>query len=78
MDRRRACMLPLGLALAAPAALRSNRALAAGEKLKVGVFAVGAALPYFVALKRGYFAELGLDCETVSLGTPALIVPDAW
>ena len=74
MDRRRACLLPLGLALAAPAVLRAGRASAAGEKLKVGVFAVGAALPYVVALKRGYFTELGLDCETVSLATPALIV----
>lgn len=44
------------------------------EPIKVGVFPVGAALPYFVALERGYFADEGLAPETVLLNTPALIV----
>lgn len=46
----------------------------AADKLKVGVFPVGAALPYYVALKRGYFAEANLEPETVVLNTPALLV----
>lgn len=56
----------LGIAGAHPAV--------AGDKVKVGVFPVAAALPYFVALKRGYFAEEGIEPETVVLGTPALLV----
>ncbi len=44
------------------------------ESIRVGVFPVGAALPYFVALKRGYFAAEGLEPQTVLLNTPALIV----
>lgn len=73
MDRR-TFVTGLGAsAVAAPALLTAAPSRAA-EPLKVGVFPVGAALPYFVALKRGYFAEAGLACETVTLGTPALIV----
>lgn len=46
----------------------------AGDPIKVGVFPVNASLPYYVALKRGYFSEVGLEPQTVQLGTPMLIV----
>jgi NitT/TauT family transport system substrate-binding protein len=48
---------------------------AAGEtadKVKVGVFPVSSALPYFVALDRGYFKEVNIEPEhSVLMGGPA-------
>ncbi|TNC08374.1 ABC transporter substrate-binding protein [Methylobacterium terricola] len=73
MDRRTFVSRLVPGAVFAPALLRA-RSISAAEPLKVGVFPVGAALPYFVALRRGYFAQEGLACETVVMGTPALIV----
>lgn len=46
----------------------------AADKVRVGVFPVSSALPYFVAQERGYFAEQDIEAEAVRLiGGPALI-----
>ena len=46
----------------------------AAEKVKVGVFPVTSALPFFVALERGYFKDVDIDAEMVRLiGGPALV-----
>ncbi|MEP4380285.1 MAG: ABC transporter substrate-binding protein [Alphaproteobacteria bacterium] len=46
----------------------------AADKVKVGVFPVTSALPYFVALERGYFKDVDIDAEMVRLiGGPALV-----
>jgi NitT/TauT family transport system substrate-binding protein len=37
------------------------------DKVKVGVFPVSSSLPYFVARDLGYFSELNLDPETITL-----------
>ncbi|MGO9047858.1 MAG: ABC transporter substrate-binding protein [Xanthobacteraceae bacterium] len=39
----------------------------AADKVKVGVFPVSSSLPYFVARDLGYFKELNLDPETITL-----------
>jgi NitT/TauT family transport system substrate-binding protein len=58
--------LALALLLAAPAA--------AQDKVKVGMFPVTSALPYFVALERGYFKEQNIEPELIRLiGGPANI-----
>lgn len=74
MLSRRLAVMFLAAALAGGVCLSAARPALAADKVKVGVFPVGAALPYFVALKRGYFAAEGIEPETVTLGTPALIV----
>ncbi len=73
MDRRTFVSRLIPGTVFAPSLL-SARSTSAAEPLKVGVFPVGAALPYFVALRRGYFAQEGIACESVVMGTPALIV----
>ncbi len=46
----------------------------AADKVKVGVFPVTSALPYFVALERGYFKDVDIEPEMVRLiGGPALV-----
>jgi len=46
----------------------------AADKVKVGVFPVTSALPYFVALERGYFKDADIEPEMVRLiGGPALV-----
>jgi NitT/TauT family transport system substrate-binding protein len=40
---------------------------AAQDKVTVGVFPVSSALPYFVALERGFFKEQGIEPEMVRL-----------
>ena len=37
------------------------------DKVKVGVFPVSSSLPYFIARDLGYFAELNIDPETITL-----------
>jgi NitT/TauT family transport system substrate-binding protein len=46
----------------------------AQDKVKVGVFASSSALPYFIAVERGYFKEVGISVETVPLASAPLIV----
>jgi ABC-type nitrate/sulfonate/bicarbonate transport system substrate-binding protein len=35
------------------------------DKIKVGVFPSSSALPFYVALERGYFKEVGIEPEAV-------------
>lgn len=63
-----ALTLSLGtlLAVASPAA--------ALDKVKVGVFPVTSALPYYVAVERGFFREAGIETEGVKLmGGPPIV-----
>ena len=39
----------------------------APDKVKVGVFPISSSLPYFVALDLGYFKELNIEPETITL-----------
>jgi NitT/TauT family transport system substrate-binding protein len=39
----------------------------AADKVKVGVFPVSSSLPYFIARDLGYFSELNIDPETITL-----------
>jgi NitT/TauT family transport system substrate-binding protein len=64
--------------LAAATALAATLALGApsqaADAVKVGVFPVSSALPYFVALERGYFKDAGIEPTMVKLiGGPALV-----
>lgn len=44
------------------------------DKVKVGVFPVVSALPYYVALERGFFREQGIETEAVKLmGGPPIV-----
>ncbi len=64
------------LTVAAVAALSFTGAagVQAADKVKVGVFPVTSALPYFVALERGYFKDADIEPEMVRLiGGPALV-----
>jgi NitT/TauT family transport system substrate-binding protein len=62
------------MAGAALLALAVGQNAAAADKVKVGVFPVSSALPYFVGLERGYFKEQGIDAEMVKLmGAPPIV-----
>lgn len=64
----------LGLAAAATVTLSGIAGVQAADKVKVGVFPVTSALPYFVALERGYFKDVDVETEMVRLiGGPALV-----
>lgn len=64
----------LGLAAAAAVTLSGIAGVQAADKVKVGVFPVTSALPYFVALERGYFKDVDVETEMVRLiGGPALV-----
>lgn len=64
----------LGLAAAAAVTLSGVVGAQAADNVKVGVFPVTSALPYFVALERGYFKDVDIETEMVRLiGGPALI-----
>jgi NitT/TauT family transport system substrate-binding protein len=52
--------------MAALAVLATTPALAA-DKVNVGVFPVSSALPYFVALERGYFKDANIEPEMTRL-----------
>lgn len=67
MNRRRL----LGGALATPFLLRTAQA---ADTLRIAVFNVSSALPFYVARERGYFAEVGIDPQAVPLQTAPLIV----
>lgn len=62
------------LAVAALLPLATVHPAVAADKVRVGVFPVSSALPYFVALDRGYFAERNIETEAVRLmGGPAIV-----
>jgi len=44
------------------------------DKVKVGVFPSSSALPYFVALERGYFKEVDIETEAVTFNAHPLTV----
>jgi NitT/TauT family transport system substrate-binding protein len=58
------------VALAATAPL----AAFAQDKIKVGVFPSSSALPFYVALERGYFKEVGIEPEAVVFNAHPLTV----
>src|SRR3546814_12616138 len=68
------------LVLAGTAALALSTSLALGgtaraaDKVKVGVFPVSSAMPYFVALERGSFKGQNIDAAMVKLmGSPPIV-----
>jgi NitT/TauT family transport system substrate-binding protein len=62
------------LAGAALLTLAAGQNALAADKVKIGVFPVSSALPYFVAVERGYFKEQGIDAEMVKLmGAPPIV-----
>ena len=61
-------------ALSAVALLAIGASAQAADKVTVGVFPVTSALPYFVALERGYFKDVDIEASMVRLiGGPALV-----
>jgi NitT/TauT family transport system substrate-binding protein len=63
----------IGAALALAAAFGAT-AVQAADKVRVGVFPVSSALPYFVAVERGYFKEAGIEPEAIKfMGGPPII-----
>jgi NitT/TauT family transport system substrate-binding protein len=67
MPTRRALLLS---ALAVPAVARAQ----AAERVRVAVFNVSSALPYYVAVERGFFAAEGIEAVAVPLQAAPLIV----
>ena len=61
LTRRRLIAALAALSFAAPAGAQTP------DKVKVGVFPVGSALPYFVARDLGYFKELNIEPEAIVL-----------
>ena len=67
-----------GLAATALAAvtlvMAATSPASAADKVRVGVFPVSSALPYFVALERGYFKEQNIETTSTRLmGGPPLV-----
>lgn len=74
MKLRHGFSVAVGSAALVLAALFTASSALAADKVKVGVFPSSSALPYFVALHRGYFKDAGIDVETVPLTSHPLIV----
>ena len=67
MIRRRPLLLA---ALAAPAIANAQGA----DRVRVAVFNVSSALPYYVAVERGFFAAEGIEASATPLQAAPLIV----
>ena len=62
----------------AMAALGPSGAAQAADKVKVGVFPVSSSLPYFIARDLGYFQELNIEPEMITLmGGPPVVAAHA-
>ncbi len=66
--RRRSLVLGV---LAAPVVIGQARA---ADTVRVAVFEAASTLPYFVALSRGFFTEVGIEVQGTTLATHPLIV----
>jgi NitT/TauT family transport system substrate-binding protein len=64
MSSLRIALTLMGIGLGAAVGPASTLA---ADKVKVGVFPISSSLPYFVAIERGYFKELGIEPETITL-----------
>lgn len=62
------------IALSAVIGLTAGVSAHAQDKVRVGVFPSSSALPYYIALERGYFKEAGITVETVPLASHPLVV----
>jgi NitT/TauT family transport system substrate-binding protein len=60
----------VGALIALLAATHAN----AADQVKVGVFPVSSALPFFVAVERGYFAEQGIEPVATRMASGTLII----
>jgi NitT/TauT family transport system substrate-binding protein len=67
MPRLTTAVVALVLAAVASAA-------SAQDKVRVGVFLATSALPYYIAVERGYFKEVGIETEAIPLATHPLII----
>ena len=60
--------------IAAAAACTLSSAAQAQDKVKMGLFISSSAMPYFIAVERGYFKAEKLEVEGVPLATHPLII----
>ena len=72
MDRR--SLLAAFNATVLGATLPFTGSARAADTIKVGVFQSSSALPYFIAMSRGYFKDVGITTETIPFATHPLIV----
>lgn len=74
ITKRDALRTSAGFALSIPAILKAHAASSAPDKVRVGVFPVSSALPFFVAQARGYFTELGIETVPTRMASSTLIL----
>ena len=46
----------------------------ASEKILIGYWPIASGLPFYVALEKGYFKEVGLNVEGVKFANPSQVV----
>ncbi len=57
-------------AVSAVAALVPSFAKAADDKIQIGYWPIASGLPFYVALEKGYFKDVGLNVEGVKFASP--------
>ncbi len=62
------------LAALAVSTLAAALPAAAADKVRIGVFPASSALPYYVAVERGYFKDVGIEPEAVPFNAHPLTV----
>ena len=62
-------VLQLGAAGVA-ASMIPSLAKAADDKIQIGYWPIASGLPFYVALEKGYFKEVGLNVEGVKFASP--------